>query len=196
MVPQRGFEPLTHALRSLCAKASSENLCISDVNHQEKRVALQIRDSARGEYSSSSVERPCRKCSISASDRTRASAAARFRPFAPVDGTMCAASPTRNKRPKRMGSDTKLRNGAMLCPVFAQRHGRAVAFFFAKWEARQSKISEVDSQFAVRLSFHVPLLSGDPPLGTGGIPSPPVAVPPSHFVATNKYPAWYYPIWK
>ena len=34
---------------------------------------------------------------------------ARFMPFAPVGGTMCAASPARKSRPWRMGSATKLR---------------------------------------------------------------------------------------
>jgi hypothetical protein len=32
------------------AKLSSENLCISVVNHHEKRVAFQTRPSARVEY--------------------------------------------------------------------------------------------------------------------------------------------------
>ena len=35
---------------------------------------------------------------------------ARFRPLAPVGGTVCAASPARNSRPYCMGSQTKLRN--------------------------------------------------------------------------------------
>ena len=34
---------------------------------------------------------------------------ARFIPFAPVGGTMCAASPARNSRPYCIGSTTKLR---------------------------------------------------------------------------------------
>ena len=45
----------------------------------------------------------------SASASTRASATARFRPFAPVGGTMCAASPARKSRPNCIGSTTKLR---------------------------------------------------------------------------------------
>ncbi len=37
--------------------------------------------------------------------------------MAPVGGTMCAASPARNSRPKRIGSVTKLRSGAMLFSI-------------------------------------------------------------------------------
>ena len=36
-----------------------------------------------------------------------------FSPRAPVGGTMCAASPAKNKLPYRMGSATKDRKGAM-----------------------------------------------------------------------------------
>src|SRR4030095_2932616 len=42
------------------------------------------------------------------------SEAARFKPFAPVGGTMCAASPARNRRPNRSGAATKLCSGAVL----------------------------------------------------------------------------------
>ena len=41
--------------------------------------------------------------------------------MAPVGGTMCAASPTRNSRPKRRGSATKDRNGAIDFAVGALR---------------------------------------------------------------------------
>ncbi len=43
----------------------------------------------------------------------RTSATARFRPFAPVGGTMCAASPARNSLPYCIGSTTKLRMPVM-----------------------------------------------------------------------------------
>ena len=43
--------------------------------------------------------------------------AARFRPLAPVGGTMWAASPASSSRPKRIGSATKLRSGAMLFSI-------------------------------------------------------------------------------
>jgi hypothetical protein len=45
------------------------------------------------------------------------SLAARLRPLAPVGGTIWAASPARNSRPDRIGSATKLRNGAMLLSI-------------------------------------------------------------------------------
>src|SRR4030095_8218899 len=45
------------------------------------------------------------------------SEAARFKPFAPVGGTMCAASPARNRRPNRSGSATKLCSGAILFSI-------------------------------------------------------------------------------
>ena len=54
------------------------------------------------------------KYSMNAADRYFTSVAARFSPLAPVGGTMCPASPARNSRPKRSGSTTKLRSGAML----------------------------------------------------------------------------------
>jgi hypothetical protein len=40
--------------------------------------------------------------------------AAKFKPLALVGGTMCAASPAKNMRPKRIGSVIKLRSGSML----------------------------------------------------------------------------------
>ena len=43
----------------------------------------------------------------------RTSATARFRPLAPVGGTMCAASPARNSLPYCIGSTTKLRMPVM-----------------------------------------------------------------------------------
>src|SRR5260370_41012138 len=49
-----------------------------------------------------------------ACERMRTSAAARLSPLAPVGGTMCAASPARNKRPYCIGSATKLRIAVML----------------------------------------------------------------------------------
>ena len=49
----------------------------------------------------------------SASASRRTSRTARLRPFAPVGGTMCAASPARKSRPCRIGSATKLRIGVM-----------------------------------------------------------------------------------
>ena len=51
---------------------------------------------------------------MNARDSSFTSVAARFRPLAPVGGTMWPASPARNSRPKRSGSHTKLRSGAML----------------------------------------------------------------------------------
>ena len=48
---------------------------------------------------------------------SRTSLAARLRPLAPVGGTMWAASPARNRRPKRIGSATKLRSGATLFSI-------------------------------------------------------------------------------
>ncbi len=54
------------------------------------------------------------KYSIKADERYFTSVAARFSPFAPVGGTMWPASPARNNLPKRSGSTTKLRSGAML----------------------------------------------------------------------------------
>ena len=65
----------------------------------------------------------CRRRSCPCSTRSAratgscTSVAARFRPLAPVGGTMCAASPARNSRPKRIGSATKLRSGAMLFSI-------------------------------------------------------------------------------
>ena len=52
--------------------------------------------------------------SANARDRSPTSEAAKFKPFAPVGGTMCAASPARKSLPNRMGSVTTLRSGAML----------------------------------------------------------------------------------
>jgi hypothetical protein len=49
---------------------------------------------------------------------------ARFMPLAPVGGTICAASPARNSRPERIGSDTKERSGAM----FFSNEGPRVRF--------------------------------------------------------------------
>ena len=46
------------------------------------------------------------------SESRRTSATARLSPFAPVAGTMCAASPARNSRPYCIGSTTKLRRAA------------------------------------------------------------------------------------
>src|SRR5881392_1740343 len=48
-----------------------------------------------------------------ARDRYQTSETARFRPLAPVGGTMWAASPARKRLPCRMGSATKLRSGAI-----------------------------------------------------------------------------------
>ena len=45
------------------------------------------------------------------------SEAALLRPRAPVGGTMCAASPARNRLPQRIGSATKERSGAMLFSI-------------------------------------------------------------------------------
>src|ERR671916_549674 len=50
---------------------------------------------------------------MSASARRPTSPAARFRPLAPVGGTIWAASPARKRRPNRRGSATKLLRGAM-----------------------------------------------------------------------------------
>ena len=52
-----------------------------------------------------------RTSASSAPASTRTSATARFRPFAPVGGTMCAASPARNSRPCASARATKLRIG-------------------------------------------------------------------------------------
>ncbi len=52
-----------------------------------------------------------------ADDRYLTSVAARFKPLAPVGGTMWPASPARNMRPKRIGSVMKLRSGAMLFSI-------------------------------------------------------------------------------
>ncbi len=52
---------------------------------------------------------PDLKNAPSARASARTSATARFMPLAPVGGTMCAASPARNRRPYCIGSATKLR---------------------------------------------------------------------------------------
>ena len=74
------------------------------VSEGEKAIDRAAR--ARGLYNSGGT--------MKALDRYLTSLAARFKPLAPVGGTMCAASPAKNIRPKRMGSVTKLRKGAML----------------------------------------------------------------------------------
>ena len=50
---------------------------------------------------------------MSAVARAATSATARLRPFAPVGGTMCAASPARNRFPYRIGAATKDRIGVI-----------------------------------------------------------------------------------
>ena len=96
----------------------SGNVCISD--GEPPREALGPPDAAQAARANS---RRCRRRSSRGSARrarargSRTSAAARFSPFAPVGGTMCAASPARNSRPKRIGSATKLRSGAMLFSI-------------------------------------------------------------------------------
>ena len=91
--------------------------CIIEVIHQEnrspsRRGAGAVGVARRGRRQSARIVVP-----ISASARYATSLAARFRPLAPVGGTMWAASPARNSRPKRIGSATKLRSGAMLFSI-------------------------------------------------------------------------------
>src|SRR5262249_49883535 len=61
------------------------------------------------EYAASRAVLPDVKNGVSARASTRTSATARFIPFAPVGGTICAASPARKRRPNCIGSTTKLR---------------------------------------------------------------------------------------
>ena len=81
--------------------------------NDEKSCTRQTRRRHRSEYRSRSDASLVRYQATSASASTRTSWTARFSPFAPVAGTMCAASPARNSRPYCIGSTTKLRIGAM-----------------------------------------------------------------------------------
>jgi hypothetical protein len=75
----------------------------------EKSWARQTRRRQVADQASSRSVAPVRYQAARASASTRTSATARFMPLAPVGGTMWAASPARNSRPKRIGSTTKLR---------------------------------------------------------------------------------------
>ena len=94
----RGRDVVELGLLTLSWKASLlSKQCSMEVIHQENRCAHQTRGSEQvPEYASS---RPSSRSenSVLAWDRTRISATARFIPFAPVGGTMCAASPARKK---------------------------------------------------------------------------------------------------
>ena len=85
-----------------------------DVIHHEKCWVRQTRRRQISEYLFNRCSDPLPYQAESARDRIRTSATARLSPLAPVGGTMCAASPARNKRPYCMGSVTKLRIGVTL----------------------------------------------------------------------------------
>src|ERR1051325_6147459 len=89
-------------------KGSSACRCSMVVIHHEKCSARHTRRKQVTEYASSADAEAVEYQLISASARTRASATARFIPLAPVGGTICAASPTRYRRPFCIGSTTKL----------------------------------------------------------------------------------------
>src|SRR6266511_449504 len=93
--------------------SSPSSSCSIDVIHDEKCSARQTRRRHVDEYDSSPVSRPVAYQSAIASASTRTSAIARFRPFAPVAGTIWAASPARKSRPYCIGSTTKLRMPVM-----------------------------------------------------------------------------------
>ena len=84
--------------------------------------ALRLPDAA--EAGCRIVRSPPDDCSQSARSKRlrekRTSAAARFRPLAPVGGTMCAASPAKKSFPQRIGSATKLLTAAMLFSIEGQ----------------------------------------------------------------------------
>jgi len=61
------------------------------------------------EYASASSHDPSSNAARNALASTTTSENARLSPFAPVGGTMWAASPARNSRPCRIGPATKLR---------------------------------------------------------------------------------------
>ena len=119
--PRRASRPGSRARPAAsCAPIapSSGKRCISDVNHHEKRSAFQTRRRQRRRIAIDAGVAAVRDSARSArATGSCTSVAARFRPLAPVGGTMCAASPARNRRPKRIGSATKLRSGAMLFSI-------------------------------------------------------------------------------
>ena len=81
------------AMRAACVERRRAGGRSIVVIHQEKCSARQTRRSAVSEYAASGVLSPSRYHAPSAAASTRTSATARLRPFAPVGGTMCAASP-------------------------------------------------------------------------------------------------------
>ncbi len=88
-------------------------MCSSVVIHQEKCWARQTRRRQSREYASSGPVSPEEYQTARASVSTVTSNAARFRPLAPVGGTMWAASPASSSRPNCIGSATKLRMAVM-----------------------------------------------------------------------------------
>ncbi len=108
--PRRRHVAQLGQLQLLVERVAAGRRCSIDVIHHEKCSARQTR---RRQSVGVRVERVAAAVAVPrgrARRRARARrASARFRPFAPVGGTMCAASPARNSRPCCIGSATKLR---------------------------------------------------------------------------------------